>query len=294
MYFNDIDEKSSIAFVDDLLGYYSSIDNGSINRILTSKDEESRRNNVGWYQHNGTDHKIFINVPNMLNFTYAVDRGIVDSDAYYAFLTLCVGHEFRHFQQGRCIWEGKDLDGFDSQDALNSQLVLYVRYFYDAYYLLNKGYVKYEEDAEKFAVQSGLAFLKNNFPNMNAEKAMVDAVRYYAFLQEWGGITPTLPKNCNSTKEILTKIDERISANLRNRHLTQTLFVYNPRFYENHFNFGLDEKKLLTDDLIERYYRMSDGSKQDLLVANAILASLEKPVESLKDFPSIKEKVYKK
>lgn len=293
MYFKTINEKDSIKFVDDLLGYYSSIDSGSINTILTSKDSESQRNNVGWYQHIDNQHKIFINVPNMLYLKYAIDRGELDYDAYYAFLTLCVGHEFRHFLQGKCIWEGIEIDGYGQKDVLNAQLMLYIRYFFDAYYLLNKGYVKYEEDAEKFAIINGIEFLKNNFPNINAEKAMIDAVKYYANLQSRDGIISTLPEDCNSVEEILSKIDNRIRDNLRINDLTQTLFVHNLRYYGNHGYFGLDEDKLLTNELIEKYSKINDGNKQDLLVAKSILSLLEKPVESLEEFPILRKKYLK-
>ena len=294
MEFKTINEKGSIKFVDDLLGYYSSIDNGSINTILTSNDLESQRNNVGWYQHVDDKHKIFINVPNMLYLKYPVDRGELDYNAYYAFLTLCVGHEFRHFLQGKCIFEGNEIDGYGQKDVLNAQLMLYVRYFFDAYYLLNKGYVKYEEDAEKFAVINGIKFLKDKFPNMNAEKAMIDAVRYYGNLQSRAGVISTLPEDCNSVEEILLKIDSRINDNLRIADLTKTLFVYNPRYYGNHGYFGLEEDELLTTELIEKYSKINDGSKQDLLVAKSILSLLKKPVESLEEFPTLRKKYLEK
>lgn len=290
MYFKTINEKDSIAFADDLLGYFSSIDDGSTNTVLTSRDPESQRNNVGWYQHIGDQHKVFINIPNILCLKHAVDRGLLDVDAYYAFLTLCVGHEFRHFLQGKCIWDGQEIDGYGQKDVLNAQLMLYIRYFFDAYYLLNKGYVKYEEDAERFAVINGIRFLKTYFPNMDVDKAMISAVRYYAHLQSQGGIISTLPEDCNSVEEIVSKIEERIKDNLRIGDLTRTLFVYNPRFYANHYFYGLDEDRLLTDELIEKYSRIADGSKQDLLVVKAILLSLKKPVESLEDFPILKMK----
>jgi len=290
MYFKIINEKNSIAFVDNLLGYFSSVDNRSINKILTSNDPESRRNNVGWYQYTDAQHKIFINVPNMLYLKHAVDRGEIDCKAYYAFLTLCVGHEFRHFLQGKCIFEGAEIDGYGQKDVVNAQLMLYIRYFFDAYYLLNKGYVKYEEDAEKFAIINGVEFLKSNFPDVDVEKAMVDAVRYYAQLQSRGGILSTLPECCNSLDEILLKIDNRIKDNLRINDLTQTLFVHNTRYYGNHGYFGLDGDKLLTNELIQEYSKTNNGSKQDLLVANAILSSLEKPIESLEEFPTLRKK----
>lgn len=291
MYFKNVNEKESVSFVSDLLDYYSTFGSSSINTILTSKDVESRRNNVGWYQHVNDQHKIFINVANILYLKYAIDRGEINNDTYYAFITLCVGHEFRHFLQGKCIWDGIELDGYGQKDVLNAQLMLYVRYFFDAYYLLNKGYVKYEEDAEKFAVKSGIEYLKKTFPGMDADKAMIDAVRYYAKLQSAGGIISTLPENCNSIEEILAKLDIRIKDNLRIKDLTKTLFVYNTNYYDNHSYFGLDEDKLLSKKLIDSYSKIKDGSEQDLLVVKAILSLLEKPDESLDEFPTLK-KVY--
>lgn len=290
MAFNNINEQNSIDFVNELLEYYSTIDNGSINTILTSNDLDSQRDNVGWYQYVNNQHKLFINVPNMLCLKYVVDRGELDINAYYAFLTLCVGHEFRHFLQGKCIFEGMEIDGYGQNDVLNAQLMLYVRYFFDAYYLLNKGYVKYEEDAEKFAVAQGVEFLKKRFPDIDYRKAMIDAVSYYAKLQSRGGIISTLPEGCGSVEEILSELNSRIRDNFRIKDLTQTLFVYNSKFYGNHGYFGLDEEKLLTNELVAKYAEITDGSKQDLLVAKAILSQLQKPTESLEEFPILRKK----
>lgn len=289
MNLKSINEKDSISFARDLLDYYSQIDNGSINKILTSDDIESQRNNAGWYQHIKDEHKIFVNIPNILCLKYAVEKKEIDVNTYYAFLTLCISHEFRHFMQGRCIWEGKEIDGYGQNDVLNAQLMLYVRYFFDAYYLLNKGYVKYEEDAEKFAVKNGTEFLKNKFPGIDVEKSMVNAVNYYAKLQSSSGAVSTLPKNCRSIDEILFKINDRISKNLRINDLTKTLFVYNLRYYGNHGYFGLDEDKLLNEELIENYSKIKDGSKKDLLVVKSILELLDKKEESLEEFPILKK-----
>ena len=287
----NVDEKESIIFTKELLEYLSEIDKGSVNKILTSEDEESRRDNVGWYQYIGGQHFININIPNILCYNSFIDQGLVDTNSYYAFLTLCVNHEFRHFMQGRCIWEARDIDGYGQKDVLNAQLMLYVRYFFDAYYLLNKGFVKYEEDAERFAIKNSIIFLKQKFPNMDVEKAIVDAVRLYADLQSRGGILSTLPCNCDTIEEITSKIDKRIEKNSRITPLDRTLFVYNPRYYGNHGYFGLDEDKLLTAKLISDYGKLSNGSKQDLLVAKAILSQLQKPEESLEEFPTI-QKLY--
>lgn len=289
MSYKNVSEKESIRIANELLEYLSEFDNGSINNIIKSGDEDSYRNNVGWYQHIDGKHIININIPNILCYNSFIDHRLVDTDSYYAFLTLCINHEFRHFMQGRCIWEKKDIDGYGQKDVLNAQLMLYVRYFFDAYYLLNKGFVKYEEDAEKFAIMSSIKFLKLRFPNMNAEKAVVDAVRMYADLQSRGGIISTLPCNCETIDQIISQIDERIEKNSRIKPLNKTLFVHNPRYYGNHNYFGLDENRLLSAELIDPYERIKDGSKLDLLVVKAILSQIKNAEESLDDFPALKK-----
>lgn len=60
--------------------------------------------------------------------------------------------------QGTVIYDDKTLEGFTKEDAIDAHLVMYIRYFFDAYYLLNKGNIKYEIDAEKFGVISGVKF----------------------------------------------------------------------------------------------------------------------------------------
>ena len=163
MSFKNVDEKESNMIANELLEYLSEIEKGSINHIIKSGDEDSYRNNVGWYQHIGNQHIININIPNILCYNRFIDQRLVDTDSYYAFLTLCINHEFRHFMQGKCIWEEKEIEGYGQKDVLNAQLMLYIRYFFDAYYLLNKGFVKYEEDAERFAVKNSIQFLKIKF-----------------------------------------------------------------------------------------------------------------------------------
>ena len=284
-----VDEKTSVKLTNELLDYLGSIENGSTNKIIRSGEPEAMRDNAGWYQHIDDEHIININIPNILCYNYFIDQGYATTDSYYAFLTLCINHEFRHFMQGKCIWEGKEIDGYGQEDVLNAELMLYVRYFFDAYYLLNKGYVKYEEDAEKFAVLNSLTFLKNKFPNMDVEKAIVDAVKLYAYIQSRGGIISTLPGNCDTIDEIVAEINDRISKNIRITPLDETLFVHNYKYYGNHGYFELDEEKLLTDKLIRDYGKIKDGSKQDLLVAKAILSHIKKQEESLKDFPTLKK-----
>lgn len=61
-----------------------------------------------------------------------------------------------------------------------------------------------------------------------------------------------------------------------------------------HIYFGLDEAKLLSSKLIDDYAELNDGSKQDLLVAKAILAQVQKPEESLDEFPTLKKHYLRK
>ena len=286
---NNVDEKTSISLANELLEHLSKFQSGSKNIILTSDDPECLRDNVGWYQHIGDEHIININIPNILCYNMFIDKGLVDTNSYYAFLSLCVGHEFRHFMQGGCIWEKREIDGYGQNDVINAQAMLYVRKFFDAYYLLNKGFVKYEEDAEKFAVKNALEFLKTKFLDMDVEKAIVDAVRMYANIQSQGGIISTLPCNCENIDEIVSQLDERIEKNTRITPLSDALFVYNYKYYANHNYFALDENMLLTEKLIEDYGNLNDGSKQDILVAKSILSQIQKVEESLDEFPTLKE-----
>lgn len=275
-----INEKDTLRFIHKILEYYSAIDNSCINVILTDKDQITR-NNVGWYQHIENQHKIFINTPNILGLKEIVESGIIDLNTYYALITICVGHEFRHFLQGKCIWDNHEIKDFTKMDAFDAQLMLYIRYFFDNYYLLNKKYIKYEEDAELFTIKNDLFLLKDIFPNIASEKAMVNAVNYYAEVQNYNGISSTLPKNCTSLPEIINKITQNIRDIKRIVDLTKSLSVNNSNYYMNHLYYGLSEEDMLTQQLIKKYANCSDDTKQDLLVVKALLANLEKPIESL-------------
>lgn len=288
MYFKKINEKMAVDFTDKLLDSYRKIDDRSINTILTHRDVEACRDNVGWYQHADTSHRIYINIPNILCAESAVERGKMDNDGFYAFLTLCVGHEFRHFLQGRVIYDGEEIDGYTQKDVLNAELMLYIRFFFDAYYLINKGYVKYEVDAEKFSVIKGIEYLKSEYPNMDAEKSMLDAVNFYADIQASGGVASTLPLGCNSLDEVIKELENKINNNERVPNLDETLFVHHPRFYQNHASFGLDEDMVITTKLLRDYYNESSGSQRDLMVVKRIISLLERPEESLDEFPHLR------
>ena len=294
MYFKEVNEEQAINFVNELLNFYKKFDNGSDNTILTHKDIESHRNNVGWYQHVNNQHKIFINIPNILCAQYAIENGLLDYDGFYAFLTLCTGHEFRHFLQGRVIYEGQEIDGYTQNDVFNSELMLYIRYFFDAYYLLNKGNVKYELDAERFSIINGIKYLNENYSGINVEKSMLDAINFYANIQSRGGSISTLPYGCKSINEVIQKLHDRIKNNERISELDKTLFVYNPRFYQTHICFGLDKNKVITNELLREYYNEKIGSQRDLLVVKRIISLLKYPEESLEEFPQLKKRYNKK
>ncbi len=288
MYFKQINEKQAINFVNKLLTFYKRIDNGSLDTILTSRDVESQRNNVGWYQHIGDQHKLFINIPNMLYAQSAIEQGMMDYDGLYAFLALCTGHEFRHFLQGRVIYEGQEIDGFTQEDVFNSELMLYVRYFFDGYYLLNKGNVKYELDAERYSIISGIKYLKETYPCIDAEKSMLDAVNFYAGIQSQDGIISTLPLGCKSIDEVIQELQKKIKSNERIPRIDKTLFVHSLRFYQNHLYYGLNDEQVITEELLQQYYNEPNGSKRDLLIVKRILSLLKRPEESLEEFPQLK------
>ncbi len=294
MYFRKVGEKESIDFVRNVLDFYSTRNRGSTNVILTSADVESNRNNAGWYNHNHYNHQVFINIPNILLLNGAIDKGYIDNDTYYAFLTLCVGHEFRHFLQGKCIWDDESVDGYNKEDAFNTELMLYISSFFDGYYKLNKGYIKSEEDAEKYAIQEGIAYLKENYPGFEAEAAMMQAIKYYAYIQSCGSGVSTLPRNCNSIKEVISFLDRRMEENLRISNLRKTLSVYNPILYLNHIGFSLNKNKLLTPQLIDTYPMLHNGSAQDLLVVAAILSQIKRAKESLNEFPDLQKVFFKR
>ena len=294
MYFRVINEKKAVKFTSDLLDYYKKIDNGCIDKILTLDDEESCRDNAGWYRREDNQHKLFINVPNLLLASFFVDSGVMDVDAFYALLTLCTGHEFRHFLQGRVIYDGINIDGYTQDDVFNAELMLYIRNFFDAYYLLNKGSVKYELDAEKFSIINGIEYLKDNYPKMNVEKSMLDAINFFAFIQSQGGIKSTLPLGCQTIEDVIQELENAIKNNVRVQDLNESLFVNNSGFYDAHEEFGLDEDQVITKELLDEYRAEKDGGKRDLLVAKRIISLLEYPEKSLTNFPHLKKRYLEK
>lgn len=80
---------------------------------------------------------------------------------------------------------------------------------------------------------------------------MVNAVNYYAEVQNYKGISSTLPENCTSLPEIINKITQNIRDNKRVNNLTKSLSVNNSNYYMNHLYYGLSEEDLLTHQLIK-------------------------------------------
>lgn len=280
-------EKKVCSFVNDYMDYLKQINDNFKLNIFTSDDEESRRDNAGWYQYN-KGHIININVYNLTCVAYFIEQGIIDIDTFFALITLCVGHEYRHFGQGTCIYDGKDIDGFTKDDAIAAHLMMYIRYFFDAYYLLNKGHIKYELDAEKFGVTEGVKFLSHYNSDMDPFESMKNAVNFYAEITSRGFGEPTLPRNSRSYEEIIKKLDANLENNDRDNNLRKTLRVHLEKFYQNHIKYGLNEKLVITDELLEQYKECSNGFDKDLLVANRILELLVYPEESLEQFSHIK------
>ena len=289
MVLKELSENNLVEFTLNLLNYYSRIDNRLIINQYTSKDPESTRDNVGWYRFDEGQHTVNLNIVNMLCAQFGIERGELDLESFYAFVTLCTGHEYRHFLQGTCIHDEKPIDGFDLNDAFNAEVMMFIRQFYDAYYLMNKGYLKYEVDADRFGIVEGVKFLKDNYSFMDVEKSMTDAVNFYANIQKKGVVLPTLPLGCKTYDEIVTNIAEKLRVNKR-VPLEESLFVYNTAFYQNHHNFGYDEEKAITEEFVKHYNSLKDGGKQDLLVAKRILESLEKTEGTIEHFPNLYKK----
>lgn len=269
-------ERKLSLFALDLLEYYSDIDNHSKNIILTSRDNMSHKSSVGWYKYVGKEHFIYINIPKI--------KSLCSNKDLYAYLTLCAGHEFRHFLQGRVIWD-KQISDYSIEEATQEQILLYISMFYDAYYYYNRQYLKYELGAFKFAIVNGMIYLKEKFPNMDVETSMLNAVKLYFKIDDIN--------ECKSIDDVIATLDNRMEENIRINDLSKTLTVYNSKVYANHGYYGLKDN-LLNQELINNYNSLESGSDKDYLIFKTILSSLDKPVDSLKKYPMLKTKYLKK
>ena len=285
----EINDEEVSRFVHELLDYYGTIDRNSIN-VIYEPGEKALRCNAGWYHYKNGKHYICINIPNILALKSACAKGFITIKDFYAFTTICVSHEFRHFLQARYIKDGIPLDGYSEDDILEGEAIAYIKTFFDRYYLLNKGFIKSEEDAEKFAIQNGVKVLKKYYPELEPESSIVNAVNHYAKLQINAGVISTVPLGCKTIDEILLKIEDHINNSRRIPDLNKTLSVENPIHYEIQKYYKLNHDKLFTRELFEKYNSLENASKQDLLVIKKILSSISGPKKSLKYFPELKKK----
>lgn len=281
-------ERKLCSFVSDYMDYLRKNNDNFVLNIYTSNDEESKRHNSGWYQYyNG--HIINLNIFDMAYAANYIGNGLVDIDSFFAFVTLVVGHEYRHFLQGTCIYDGEVVSGFTESDAIATHLMMYIRYFFDAYYLLNKRHVKYEVDADIFGVIEGAKFLSDYNSGMDVRTAIKNAYNFYIGLAPRIFEHQALLKKSNSYEEVLSNLKNDLENNIRDNNLCNTLRVYLEKFYGNHYYYGLNEDKVITESLLREYQSLDDGFDKDLLVANRILELLERPEESLEQFCCIKK-----
>ncbi len=290
MTLRNINKKNVAAFIDELFDYYCLIDS-NYEKVIYTKN--SPRNNAGWYHYYQGKHLININIPNIMTLTSLINNKSFNNIDFYTFVAFIVGHEYRHFLQTRYAKEGVYYEGCHESDILADELVIYIKMFFDQYYLLNKGFIRFEEDAEAFAIKNTLSFFKDNYSNIDSEKALINVLNYYARMQERAGIISTIPLFFNGIDDVLNRIDERIKNSRRIPSLNATLDVKNPICYEVQKMFDLDKEKMLSKLMIARYESLDDGYMQDLLVAKKILSLISYPEKSLEAFPALK-KIYKK
>ena len=98
---------------------------------------------------------------------------------------------------------------------------------------------------------------------MNVEQSMLNAINWYAKIQDRAS---TIPQNYQNINEVINNLASRIKNNERHPELAETLFVHNSRFYEVHKRFGLREDRVLADELANSYSAEKCGSKRDLFV----------------------------
>lgn len=282
-----VDQFEAVNYVRDLLDNYQGPYDEYSRIIITNDNIDSRRANTGWYRHVNNRHQLFINVPNILKIAEVTK---LNKKQTYALLTLCCGHEYRHYLQGKVAYDDERVEGFDQNDAFNDELMMYIRCFYDLYYLKNKNSVKSEIDAELFAIAKGYRYLKGLFPKDDVEKIMSKAIDSYAKIQNSGVIASTLPIGLKKLVDVYDYLLHQLESNNRIANLSKTLLVHNSKLKNIHISYGLNESKLLSSKLMNSYACEKKGEVRDRMVVKGILSSLKYPEESLEEFPRINEK----
>ena len=289
MSLNELTERNIISFILDLFDYYKQIDDNSINVIYYGK---ASRGNLGWYFYNDSKHEIHINAPMCIYLKSGIEQGIININDAYAFISMCVGHEFRHFLQSRYTHDGIKLEGYNQNDVLRDELINYIKLFFDNYYLLNKAFLKPELDADKYSIVSSLDFLNKYNIEMDAKKSILNALRYYRLLQLDASGFSTIPHS-NSMDEIINYIDRQIKINKRIPDLAKALTSKDLACQRNREVANLNHSKFYSQSFFDEYETLKSGYKRDLLVAKQILYSIDNPNSTLEKFPAMRKKFIK-
>lgn len=288
-----IDDSTVVNYLSDLIDYYKVRDNNFKTIFLSDEDKESSKSVSAWYNHEilTGEHTIFFNLCNFRSLFYCLSTGLIDINEFFGILTLIAGHEYRHFEQGRSMFDKKEVSGFTFQDGLETQTVLYIANFFDMYYLINKGNLKCEEDAELFAIKNGIEFMKNKIPDIDAKKAILGAAKFLANLYKDSSFMSTMPDQSDSIDILIKKIELRIEKNDRQQFLPKAMRVVDPACFGFHEKYNLDYYKLMSNyDFLSEYAYTSDGAKRDMLVAKRILGLVNDPVDSLNEVNILKER----
>lgn len=288
-----IDRNTIKRYLSDYLDYLSVRDNNFKTIFVDETNLESTRNVAAWYnRHPDTgEHRIFLNMVNLSALFYYLSEGHISVDQFFAVLTLMAGNEYRHFEEGRCMWDGVSKEGFTEQDGLETQMVLYIKYFFDIYYRRNKGYLKFEEDAVLFSIKNGIEYIKNRFPNVDAEKAILDAVNFLGSLNgKIESVGATYPYHSESLEELIQELNSRIEKNYRHPWLPATLRASSIERLDLQAEYGIDYEAFMTDEFIYGYKDIGNGYNKDLYVVKKILDTVNDKEKSLKEFNILKVK----
>lgn len=292
-----IDENTIRRYLSDYLDYLSVRDDNFKRVFVECDDPESSRNVGAWYnRHPDTEeHRIFLNLGNLDYLLYYLLNGQIDVDEFFGIMTLLAGHEYRHFEQGRCMWDGKEINGFTTQDGFETQLILYIRYFFDVYYIRNKAYLKCEEDAELFSIKNGIEFIKDKFPNVDAEESILKSANFIGALPgKEQSYKSTMPYHSDSIDDLIKELNRRIDENYRHPWLPATLRASSDVRLDLQREYGIDWHSLMSDEFIYGYKDIEGGYNKDLYVVKKILDTVNDKEKSLREFNILKGKYLEK
>lgn len=292
-----IDENTIRRYLSDYLDYLSVRDNNFKRIFIENGDSEGLRNAGAWYnRHPDTgEHRIFLNLSNLDYLLYYLSENEIGADEFFGILTLMAGNEYRHFEEGRSMWDGVPKEGFTLQDGLETQMVLYIRYFFDVYYKRNKGYLPFEENAVLFSIKNGIDFIKEKFPNVDAEKAILDSVNFLGSLHgEIAADGNTYPYHSDSIDDLIKELNRRIDENYRHPWLPATLRASSEARLALQREYGIDWRSFMSDEFIYGYKDIEGGYNKDLYVVKKILDTVNDKEKSLREFNILKGKYLEK